>query len=84
MPQRGLLRHVSLVMAAKTIVAVILIVVGVVIVAYSGLTFTTPGESVQFLGLRIETREVHYIPPVMGVLALVIGLVLLLVKPRAA
>jgi len=54
------------------------------VLAYSGFTFTTPGETIRFLGLRIETRDTHFIPPVAGALALVGGIVLLLVKPRTA
>ncbi|RPJ34286.1 MAG: DUF3185 domain-containing protein [Verrucomicrobiaceae bacterium] len=70
-------------MNAKSIVAIVLIVLGVVVLAYSGITFTTPGETIQFLGMRIETRETHFIPPVFGALALVGGIVLLILKPRS-
>ena len=69
-------------MTTKTIVAVLLITLGVVVLAYSGLTFTTPGTPVDFLGLHIETTTSHFISPAVGALALVGGLVLLLVKPR--
>jgi drug/metabolite transporter (DMT)-like permease len=71
-------------MNIKAIVAIILILLGVVVLAYSGISFTTPGETVKFLGLRIETRENHFIPPVVGALALVGGIVLLALKPRSA
>jgi hypothetical protein len=69
-------------MNTKTIVAVLLITLGIVVLAYSGITFTTPGKPVEFLGLHIETTDNHFIPPVVGALALVGGIVLLLVKPR--
>jgi hypothetical protein len=71
-------------MNAKTIFAGILITVGIVILAYSGISFTTPGETIRFLGLEIETRDRHFIPPVVGALSLVGGIVLLLLKPRSA
>ncbi len=71
-------------MNAKSIVAIILVVLGIVVLAYSGITFTTPGETVQFLGMRIETRETHFGPPIFGALSLVGGIVLLLLKPRSA
>lgn len=71
-------------MNTKTIVAGILITVGIVVLAYSGITFTTPGKPVEFLGLRIETTDNHFIPPVAGALALVGGIVLLVMKPRQA
>jgi hypothetical protein len=71
-------------MNTKTIMAVILVALGIVVLAYSGITFTTPGKPVNFLGMHIETTDSHFIPPVVGALALVGGLVLLVVKPRQA
>ena len=71
-------------MNTKTIVAVILVALGIVVLAYSGITFTTPGKPVDFLGIHIETTHSHFIPPVVGALALVGGIVLLLVKPKRA
>lgn len=70
-------------MNTKAIVAIVLVILGIVVLAYSGITYTTPGETVKFLGMRIETRETHFIPPVFGALALVGGIVLLLLKPRS-
>ena len=69
-------------MNTKTIVAVILVTFGIVVLAYSGITFNTPGKPVNFLGLHIETTHSHFIPPVAGAFALVGGIVLLLVKPK--
>jgi hypothetical protein len=69
-------------MNTKTIVAVILIALGVVVLAYSGITFTTPGKPVEFLGMHIATTDSHFIPPVVGAFALVGGIVLLLVNPK--
>ena len=62
---------------------VLLVTFGIVVLAYSGISFTTPGKPIEFLGLHIETTENHFIPPVIGALALVGGIVLLVVKPRA-
>lgn len=70
-------------MNIKTILAGLLITFGIVILAYSGITFTTPGETIHFFGLRVKTTDSHFIPPVMGALALVGGIVLLLIKPRS-
>jgi hypothetical protein len=69
-------------MNTKTIIAVVLVALGIVVLAYSGITFKTPGKPVEFLGLHIETTDSHFIPPVVGALALVGGIVLLVVKPR--
>lgn len=71
-------------MNTKTIVAIVLITLGIVVLAYSGLSFTTPGKPIDFLGMQIETTHSHFIPPVVGALALVGGILLLLVKPRRA
>jgi hypothetical protein len=70
-------------MNTKTIIAVILIALGVVVLAYSGITFKTPGQPVEFLGMHFETTVSHFISPAVGALALVGGIVLLLVKPKS-
>lgn len=71
-------------MNAKLAVSVLLITVGIVVLAYSGITFTTPGETIQFLGLRIATTDTHFVPPIAGAFALVGGIVLLLLKAKTA
>jgi hypothetical protein len=70
-------------MSTKTIVAILLVTLGVVVLAYSGLSFTTPGKPIDFLGMHIETTNSHFIPPAVGALALIGGVVLLLVKPKS-
>ena len=69
-------------MNTKNTLAVLLITVGIVVLAYSGLTFNTPGEPVNFLGMHFETSHSHFIPPIAGAFALVGGIVLLVVKPK--
>lgn len=66
----------------RTIVAVMLIALGIVVLAYSGLSFKTPGKPIEVLGMRIATTESHFIPPAAGAIALIGGIVLLLVKSR--
>ena len=68
-------------MNTKTIVAVLLVTLGVVVLAYSGIRFSTPGQPVEFLGMHFETTVSHFVPPVVGAIALVGGIVLLVVKP---
>ena len=65
-------------------VAVILIALGIVVLAYSGITYRTRGKPVDVLGVHVETTRSHFIPPVVGALALVGGLVVLLVNPKRA
>ena len=50
--------------------------------AYSGLSFTTPGKPVNILGLHFETTVSHSIPLVVGAIVLVGGIALLIVNPR--
>lgn len=69
-------------MNPKIIAAVILIALGVVVLAYSGISFTTPGQPVHFLGLNIQTTESHFIPPLAGALALAGGIALLVFAGR--
>jgi len=69
-------------MNTKTIVAVLLVTLGIVVLAYSGITFSTPGKPVDFLGMHFETTVSHFISPAVGALALVGGIMLLLVNPK--
>ena len=69
-------------MNTKTLVAVILVTLGVVVLAYSGITFKTPGKPVDFLGMHFETTVSHFISPAVGAIALIGGVLLLVVKPR--
>ena len=71
-------------MNTKTVIAVILVTLGLVVLAYSGITFKTPGKPVEFLGMHFETTVSHFISPAVGALALVGGIVLLLVNPKRA
>ena len=68
-------------MNAKTLIAVLLIVLGIVVISDSGVTFMTPGKLTDFLGTHMETTANHSIPPVVGALSLLGGIGLLLVKP---
>ncbi len=70
-------------MNTKTM-AIILVVLGLVVLAYSGITFTTPGKPIDFLGMHFETTASHFISPAFGALALVGGIVLLIVKSKRA
>ena len=71
-------------MRSKMIVAVILIGLGIVVLAYSGITYKTRGEPVDIGPLHIETTKSHFIPPVAGAVALVGGIVLLVLDTRKA
>jgi drug/metabolite transporter (DMT)-like permease len=66
-------------MSLRGIIAVLLVTLGIVVLAYSGITFNTPGKPVDIGPLHVETTHSHFIPPVVGALALVGGIVLLAV-----
>jgi nitrate reductase gamma subunit len=70
-------------MNTKTI-AIILIALGLVVLAYSGITFKTPGKPVDVLGVHVETTNSHFIPPVAGAIALAGGIILLIARPKGA
>jgi hypothetical protein len=70
-------------MNTKSIVAVLLVTLGILVLAYSGIAFTTPGKPIDFIGIHIQTTNGRFIPPVIGALALVGGIVVLVVKPKS-
>jgi drug/metabolite transporter (DMT)-like permease len=70
-------------MNMKTIISLLLIALGIVVLCYSGLHFNTPGQPIQFFGLQIATSNSHFIPPAIGAVALVVGLLLLVIKPKS-
>jgi len=71
-------------MNVKTIVAAILIAVGVVAFAYQGITYTTREKLVDLGPVHVTTEETKTLPlpPILGALALVGGVVLLIVPAR--
>lgn len=66
-------------MSSRGIIAVVLVTLGIVVLAYSGITFRTRGEPIDIGPVHLETTQRHFIPPVVGAIALVGGLVLLVV-----
>ena len=71
-------------MRPATVVGIVLIVIGIVALVYQGITYTTK-ESVVDLGpLKVEAKREKTIPlpPVIGVVALVGGIVLVAVSGR--
>ncbi len=69
-------------MNSRGLVAIVLIVLGIVVLAYSGITLKTPGKPVDIGPMHIETTKSHFIPPVAGTVMLVGGIVLLFVGGR--
>jgi uncharacterized membrane protein len=66
------------------IVGIILILVGIVALAYGGFSFTTQKKVVDLGPLQVNKQEEHQVPfpPIMGGLCLVGGIVLVIVGAR--
>lgn len=71
-------------MRAVTVVGVLLVVIGIVALAYQGITYTTSEKVVDVGPLRLEAKRERTIPlpPVVGVAALLGGVILLVVSAR--
>ena len=71
-------------MRAKTIIAIILIALGIVALAYQGITYTTREKVVDLGPIQVTAEKTKTIPlpPVLGAIALVGGIVLLVVGSR--
>jgi uncharacterized membrane protein HdeD (DUF308 family) len=71
-------------MRPATVIGVILIVIGIVALAYQGITYTTKEKVVDLGPLKVEAKREKTIPlpPVVGVIALVGGIVLVAVSAR--
>jgi uncharacterized membrane protein HdeD (DUF308 family) len=71
-------------MSGKMILGIALIVLGLVALAYQGLTYTTQKKVID-IGPIQATKEEHHtipLPPIVGVLALVGGIVVIVSDRR--
>ena len=71
-------------MKPVTIIGVILIVLGIVALAYQGITYTTKERVVDIGPLKVETEKQRTIPlpPLLGALSVAAGVVLVIVGAR--
>ena len=71
-------------MTRTTILGIALIVLGVVSLAYQGITYTTQEKVIDLGPLKatVEKKETIPLPPLLGGLSLVGGIVLLIVGGR--
>lgn len=72
-------------MAARQLVGVVLIVLGIVALAWGGISWTQKETIVDAgpLEIQAEDRETIPLPPVLGGVALAAGVLLLVVPSRA-
>ena len=73
-------------MKPSTLVGILLVILGVIALAYQGITYTTHTDVVDVGPIHATKTEHHTIPlpPVLGGLALVGGVVLLVVGNKSA
>jgi hypothetical protein len=71
-------------MKPLTIVGIVLIVLGVIALAYQGITYTTTERVVDIGPLKVEAKKEKTIPlpPVLGGVAVAAGVVLLIAGAR--
>lgn len=66
------------------VVGVILIVAGAIILAMRGFSYTKDRDAVRVGPLEVAAEHKGFVPPVVGVVAIVAGLVLVVVGRRHA
>lgn len=71
-------------MKPQLIVGIVLIALGIVALAYHGITYRTTEQAIDLGPLQVTTEKSHTIPlpPVLGGIALVGGIVLLVAAGR--
>ncbi|HLA74964.1 MAG TPA: DUF3185 domain-containing protein [Gammaproteobacteria bacterium] len=71
-------------MKSATMIGIILIVLGVVALAYQGITYTTREKVIDIgpLEATADTEKTIPLPPVLGALALVGGIVLVVIGAK--
>jgi len=71
-------------MKPATVVGIILIILGIVALAYQGINYTTKDKVVDLGPLKVEAKREKTIPlpPIVGIAALVGGVVLVAVSVR--
>ena len=71
-------------MNSRTLIGIVLVVIGIVSLAYQGITYTTHKKIVD-LGPIQATKEEHHtvpLPPIIGVIALVGGIIVIVAGGR--
>ncbi|MDQ6829446.1 MAG: hypothetical protein M3081_11315 [Gemmatimonadota bacterium] len=66
------------------IVGVILIIAGVVVLALRGVSYTKERHSVQVGPIGLSAEEKGFVPPVVGVIAIGVGVAMLIGSRRRA
>lgn len=64
------------------IAGIVLIVVGLIALAMGGLSFTTSKKVVDLGPIQAEKQEHHYVPPIVGGIAVAAGVILAIAGGR--
>lgn len=71
-------------MKPTVVIGAVLIVLGGIVVALQGVSYVRDRQEVRMGPIAIATEERGFIPPVVGVIALVAGVALVLIGRRRA
>ena len=73
-------------MKSQTLIAVVLIAIGIIAFAYQGITYTTREKAVDLGPIQITAEKTHTLPlpPIVGGVALVGGLLMLVAAGKKA
>jgi len=73
-------------MRGSTLAAIVLILAGVIALAYQGFTYTTHKQILNMGPIQATKEEHHtvYLPPVLGIVALVGGIAILAFDKRGS
>jgi hypothetical protein len=71
-------------MSGRTLLRIVLVIIGLVALAYQGLTYTTQKKVIDIGPIQARREEHHTIPlpPILGALALVGGIVVIVSDRR--
>jgi len=69
-------------MKTKYIAALMLMLLGILVLTYSGIAFTIQGQPLDYFGPHRETTERHTFPAMVGVLPLIGGIIALVANSR--
>ena len=73
-------------MSGRTLLAVILIVIGIIALVYQGVTYTTQKKVIDIGPIQATKDEHHTIPlpPILGAIALIGGIAVLVTSRKGA
>jgi drug/metabolite transporter (DMT)-like permease len=71
-------------MGGKSVLGLVLVVIGIISLAYQGITYTTQKKVVDLGPIQATKTEHHSIPfpPILGAIALIGGIILLVTDKR--